>query len=101
MANDLTSNPLRVDTAATIVAATAPIVVQAMQWVDDDEAAGGNIADGENLKFTFNGVSIGLNAPDISSVAPIAWSAHFPQPVRCNSLIVAAIDGGTLLVWKA
>ncbi len=96
MANNLQSNPLRVDTAATVI--SEECLIQAMEWVDDDAAAGGNVANGENLVMTLNGVTTGLNAV---AAACQMYSMSLVQPIRCNSLIVSTIDGGTLFVWKA
>ena len=67
MANDLTSNPLRCDTAATVIAEAGGQYVQVMQWIDDDSAAGGAIGDGEDLIFTINGVLHEINIGDAST----------------------------------
>ena len=105
MANNLTSNPLRCDTAATVIdATTSPEgeFVNSMQWVDDTGAAGGVIANADDLSMTVNGVTIGLVCTLAASAAgAIIWSVTFPQPMRVYSLVVATIEGGTLLVWKA
>jgi len=102
MANDLTSNPLRADTAGTIIAEAEGVYVQNMQWVDDDSAAGGVIADGEDLIMTINGV---LHEVNIAAVATqinggVAWEISFAKPVRIYTLVVGTIDGGTLFIWK-
>ena len=103
MANDLTSNPLRVDTAATIITSTEGILAQSMQWVDDDGAAGGAIANTEDLVMTINGVTFQASVAVVATqlAGAIAWSVNFPSTMRIYSLIVSTIDGGTLYIWKA
>ena len=103
MANDLTSNPLRCDTAATVIPEAGGEYVQVMQWVDDDSAAGGAIGDGEDLIFTINGVLHEINIGDASTqiASGRAWEITFPKPIRVDTLVVSTIDGGTLFVWKA
>jgi len=99
MANDLTGNPITVDTAATVW--TKHKLVAAMQWIDDDNAAGGIIADTETLAMTMNGVEIQICCADISQVSPMAWSVSWPAPMNIEKLVVDTIDGGTLLIWLA
>ena len=102
MANDLTSNPLRCDTAATVISESAGVLVQAMQWVDDTGAAGGVIANADDLSMTINNVTVGLVATLAAGVSgATVWSVTFPQPMLIYKLVVATIEGGTLLVWKA
>jgi hypothetical protein len=98
MGNVLTSNPIRVDTAAT--AFSTPKKIQLIQWVDDDAAAGGSIGDGEGLTMAVNGVTIQVLVVDISTQVPIAYEASFPNGVNIDSLVVSVIDGGTLLIWQ-
>ena len=99
MANQigLGANPIRVDTAATVITSAAPIFVQAMQWVDDENSAAGIVAAGDDLVMTVNGTLVELNA---QIAMTLIWEVSFNQPIRINDLIVSAIDGGTLLIWK-
>jgi len=100
MANDLTSNPMVIDTAATII--TTFTNVLAMQWIDDDNAAGGAIGDGEGLAMVMNKVELQFIVNDISALGGgMAWSISFCRPFGIEKLVVGTIDGGSLLIWKA
>jgi len=101
MANYLSYNPLRVYTAATAISSAEGVDVLAMQWLDDDGAAGGVIGDGEDLDMVINGVLVHINVLDASAVGPMAWSVEFSRPFKIYSLVVSAIAGGTLIIWKA
>ena len=103
MANNLLSNPVRVDTAGVIIwDPKGDTLFQALQWVDDDSAAGGNIADGDNLNIILNGVQMNLNCKVAESLSgSIVYGINFSIPVRTFQLEVTAISGGTLLIWKA
>ena len=99
MANSLGTNPIRVDTAATVIAdPTGETLVQVMEWVDDDGAAGGVLVAGDNLIMSINGVPVQLNVPVLKSDP---WNRQFLIPFRVFSLVVSTISGGTLLIWKA
>ena len=109
MANDLTSNPLRCDTAATVIAEADGVYVQNMQWLDDDSAAGGVIASGEDLIMTINGVLHEVNIQAVAASSTwastqlkggVAWEISFAKPVRIYTLVIGTIDGGTLFIWK-
>ena len=99
MANSFIGNPITVDTAAIIFTKYTNIL--AMQWVDNDGAAGGNIADTEGLVMLINGVAVQLYCADISAVSPLVWSISWPVAFGIEKLVVNSIDGGTLLIWKA
>ena len=101
MANDLDANPLRVDTAATII--SKPTLIQAIQWVDDDAAAGGVIANTEDFVMTIDGTTVQCNVVAVATqlAGAMAYNLSLAVPIRVNSLIVVSIDGGTLLIWKA
>lgn len=99
MANDLTGNPLRVDTAATAISADADgVLVQAIEWIDDDAAAGGAMTANDNLIMHIDGVLVQMNCVIALSQT---WVQNFAQPLRVRNLVVDTIDGGTLLIWKA
>ena len=99
MANDLHSNPLRIDQAATIVKeGDPPIRVQLMQWGGDDTAAGGALQAGDNLIMTMNGVRVQYDTV-IALSENITW--QFSPPFTVNTLVIDTIDGGTLYIWKA
>jgi len=99
MANDLSSNPLRIDTACTVVAqGDPPIHVIFMQWGGDDSAAGGALTAGDNLVMTINGVRVQHDTV-IALSENVSW--QFSQPFCMTSFAVTAIDGGTLYIWKS
>ena len=54
MANALTGNPIRVESAATIWTASKKAKVQLIQWIDDKA----DIADNDAIVLTSNGVGI-------------------------------------------
>lgn len=96
MANNLRGNPLRVDTAATII--TEETLIQSLEWVSDTAAAGGAMAAADKLIMTIDGTLVEL----LCVIALTqTWVNRFHQPIRVKSLIVTTIDGGTLLIWKA
>ena len=96
--NDLQQNPIRCDTAATIIDDADGILVQAMQWLDDGAAA---IVNDDDLNITINGVSHQCRVQLAALAGGICWQVAFAQPVRIFNLVVAAIDGGCLYVWRA
>ena len=98
MANLLTSNPMRVDTAATII--TVPTRVLLIQWID--EAA--DIADDDDLNITINqtaiAAKIALTANAIGNIA--VWTiGPFNPGLMVNNLVVTTIDNGALLIFTA
>ena len=103
MANNLERNPLRCDTAATVIDSEEGVLVQAIQWVDDDAAAGGSIANTEDVVMTINGALVQCNVEVVATqlAGGMAYNLILPSPIRVHSLIVVSIDGGTLLVWTA
>ena len=102
MANQIANNPMRVDTAATIITSTEGILAQSMQWVDDDGAPAA-IPNGGDLILTINGVTFQASVAAVATqlAGAIAWQVNFPATMRVYSLIVSTIDGGTLYIWKA
>jgi hypothetical protein len=103
MANQLGGNPIRVDTAATVISSLDGVLIQGLQWVDDDGAAGGAIANTEDLVMTIDGVTVQCSVAVVATqlAGAMAYNLILPAPIRVRSLIVSTIDGGTLLVWKA
>ena len=96
MANDLTGNPLRCDTAGTIInkSIAEPFSIQYMQWIDDPVST---LTNADTLVMTVNGVNVSVYC---ASVWPIVWEVSFAVPTAVYSLIVTTIDGGALLIWK-
>ncbi|MDY6834974.1 MAG: hypothetical protein SVY53_09280 [Chloroflexota bacterium] len=107
MANSLASNPLYIDTAATIW--TGDKAVRLIQWIDDNA----DIADDDDLSITINGVTIAAKAQiattgggaPVENVSPnvgniCVWQiGPFSPGVYIHNLIVNTIDHGVLLVW--
>lgn len=96
MGNLLTSNPLFVDTAATIF--TTPKKVSLIQWIDD----AADIADDDDLNITINGVTIAakiaLTANEVGNVA--VWTmGPFPAGLWVSNFVVTTIDHGVLLIF--
>jgi hypothetical protein len=94
---------MRIDTAALAIWDTkGEVLVQGLQWVDDNSAAGGRIEDGDDLAMMFNGCQIKLNCRAVTSLAgSMAYNLWLTVPVRTFQLDVTKIDSGTLLIWKA
>ena len=98
MANLLTSNPMRVDTAATIITVQTRVLL--IQWID--EAA--DIADDDDLNITINqtaiAAKIALTANEIGNIA--VWTiGPFNPGLMVNNLVVTTIDNGALLIFTA
>lgn len=110
MANNLTSNPIYIDTAATIwvsnYKASGDIVgtknVLLMQWVDDNA----DIATAETLDMTINGIQVigktnfhdtagSVDLPDV-----VRWQiGPFANGFPVTSLVVTTISHGVLYIW--
>lgn len=96
MANNLRGNPLRVDTAATVI--TEETLIQCLEWVSDTAAAGGAMAAADKLIMEIDGTVVEL----LCVIALTqTWVSHLHVPIQVKSLVVSLIDGGTLLIWKA
>ena len=102
MANQIANNPMRVDTNATVIASTEGILVQSIQWVDDDAAAGGAIGDADDVILVINGVTFQASVAVVATqlAGAVAWSVNFPATMRVYSL-AATIATGTVYIWKA
>lgn len=94
MANNLNSNPIFIDT--NLSATTIDKAVQAIQWIDDND----DIADGDNVVMVINGVSVAIDADDISSTSPLPYSVEFTKPVHIDTITVTLTAGhGVVLLW--
>ena len=101
MANNLTSNPYYVDTAATLWTDTNKSILL-MQWVDDNA----DIAAGDELAMTINGVSVDCKtnfhdtAASIDLNNVVIWQiGPFAQGFPVKSLVVDTISHGVLYIW--
>jgi len=96
MANHFHANPLRCDTASTVI--NKNCYIQGLEWISDDSAQK-PLADGSTLLMTLNGVAINLLVTPLPLTQP--WTIQFYQPLQVGSLIVSEITAGALLVWMA
>ena len=92
MANDITGNPWKLDTAAVI--RTPPVKVKAMEWTPT--------TDGDDLLVSDNSGSeiwsLKAIAGDASEQIPYFWPLN-GEGLSCNGFTVTTIDNGTLRVW--
>jgi len=99
MANVLTSNPVYIDTAAG--STISDVKIQQIQWLDDAN----DVADGDDLSFTINGVTVAIKqnlGSDVGFEDTIIYQAGpFAKPILVNSFVVGVIDHGVVLVWLA
>lgn len=97
MANTLTTNPIFIDTAAGSTITNQRIMQ--IQWLDDAS----DVADGDDLSFTVNGVTIIMKAnigSDVGQILPVVFEVGpFSRPFIVSSLVVNTIDHGVFLVW--
>lgn len=102
MANQINSNPIVVDTAATIIAQGATTrSLRLIQWVDDDA----NIVSGSTLGITINGVTLTFTTlmettANYGQVPLVAWQAGpFSPGINVNHLVVDDMDEGNIHIW--
>jgi len=98
MANDLTSNPIKVDTAAATILTTRLLWVTAIRWVPSDDVATGDELIVQNRHGV---VFFHDNVGDTGTAANTIRAAHatFPSKVPLDGLIVPTIDDGTLYIY--
>jgi len=101
MANTLTGNPKYIDTAAVGAEIHIPGLagIKEIQWVDD----AGDIADGDDLSITMNGVTFAMKAnigSDVGDQDIIKYKlGPFNPPLVARDFVVGTIDHGVLLVF--
>lgn len=96
MANDLTGNPMWIDTAATIWA-SGNRRIRMIQWVDDAN----DIADADDLVISINGVTLTFKIQITDNTANNLsfWTfGPFDVGIPAHSFVVTTIDHGALLV---
>jgi hypothetical protein len=95
MSNQLTSNPIIFDAAAS---ASGTYLVRQIQWVDD----AADIADDDDLVLTINGVTfthkIALAANTVNNTV-VYQAGPFNPGIRVIDFTVTTIDHGILVVW--
>ena len=98
MANVTNSNPLMIDTAATLWTKT-PTSVRLIQWVDDN----GDIVDDSTLVLTINGVTLTTKlqlAANVSNYGVVVWQmGPFSPGIVIDSFVVTTMGTGNLHVW--
>ena len=98
MANLLTTNPMRVETAATLWSKT-PKFVRLIQWVDDN----GDLVHDSTLVLTINGCALTVKIqPLVNELAfgAVAWQMGPFNPGVCiDTFIVTTMATGHLHVW--
>ena len=95
MANQLNSNPAVFDTTGSL---TGLKYIREIQWIDDS----GNVANGEDLVLTINGVTVTRKVQMGSLVAPEGLHYHagpFNPGIPVTDFTVTTIDNGILVVW--
>jgi hypothetical protein len=102
MANTLTSNPLYVDTAATILAGPAVSKIIEIDWIDDNA----DINNDSDLSITFNDVTFTVKPQRHETATNVDWGGTlfklgpFNPGIPCSRLVVNTIDAGVLLIWR-
>lgn len=98
MANNLNSNPLFVDTAATLWT-ESPKYVKLIQWVDDV----GDMTDNDDCILTINGVALTgrIQRPtDVGFSHTVKWQiGPFNPGIPVSTFIVTTIDSGVIHIW--
>lgn len=93
MSNDLTVNPISIDTASSSAILTRRIEVLRVRWVAELASAGDNavIQDGDGHAL-WSSVAAGANY--------VESEGHHPDyPLVCNGLIVPTLQSGTLYLY--
>ena len=98
MANVLTGNPKSIDTAAGSTL-SGLVGIKELQWIDN----AGDIADGDDLSFTMNGVTVAMVAnigSDVGDQDIVKYRlGPFNPPLIAKDFVVNTIDHGVLLVF--
>ncbi len=97
MANNLKSNPKNIDTASGSDI-LGIMHVQEIQWIDDNA----DIADGDDLSITINGVAIAVKVQVANGENVCFWRmGPFAKPIPMTNFVCTVIDHGALLVFVA
>ena len=102
MANNLTSNPILIDTASGSTL-TGLYQIQQIQWIDDNA----DIVSTDDLNFTLNGVTVNIRVKRDNTAASIDWNGilynagPFAKPILARDFVVNAVDNGAVLIWLA
>jgi hypothetical protein len=96
MANNLVTNPMTVDTAATLWSNT-PRRVRLIQWIDD----AADIVDDDDLLIVINGATItgkiALTANTVNNLC--VWEfGPFNPGILVDTFIVTTLDHGLLVI---
>jgi hypothetical protein len=97
MANNLVSNPMTVDSAATLWSGTTKFV-RHIQWLDD----AADMTDDDDLLLVINGATISGKIQITNNTANnlCFWETGPYSPGVCvDSFVVTTIDHGLLVIW--
>ena len=95
MANELTCNPLVIDTAAATTVVSGYLQIQAIRLVD----TGNDIADSDSVVVT-NAAGKVIWRHHVTTPGMIAnVQTVFPKPINVKGLIVSTLTHGTLYVY--
>ena len=99
MANNLTGNPLHIDSPTEVISAPGVTKIRLIQWIDDNA----DLVDNSDLNLTFNTTTFNIRIQ--RAVTPggeggtVYEAGPFFPGIPCSYLEVNAIDRGILLVW--
>lgn len=100
MANNLNSNPVYIDAAASSTLSGLSRI-QLIQWVDDNA----DIANDDDLVMVINGVTVTIKPQRHETPASVDGggvvyeAGPFSRPIAVTDFSVTTIDHGALLVW--
>jgi hypothetical protein len=99
MANNLNSNPVYIDAAASSELSGISRILL-IQWVED----AGDIGNDDDLVMVVNGVTITIKpqrheTPASVDGGGVVYEAAFSRPFVARDFSVTTIDHGALLVW--
>lgn len=98
MTNQLTTNPIRLDTTGATSRITSNLQIKLIQWIDDNA----DIADNDDLVFVIDGVTIPFKIQlNLSNpIKGVAYEANFGgKPFKCNRFSLTTMSHGQLLIW--
>ncbi len=92
MANDVTANPIIVDTAAAAALTAYTFIATKIRWVGATTAGHQAIVQNGNGIVKFKAEATGANYTE---------SEHFDPPLIFNGLIVPTLSSGTVYIYIA
>lgn len=92
MANDVTSNPIIIDTAAATALTSYAFTATKIRWVGATTAGHQAIVQNGNGIVKFSAEAVGANYTE---------SEHFDPPLIFSGLIVPTLSSGTIYIYVA